>query len=146
MTTLNNRDLHTPLGKNSIEKIMGHLLKARSEQATAADAAGGAMAGATPLTQRTNRFKLQFFCGALAAADEEMSIDVLRTPVEGGAAASILSAPFVYDDTKAVGWHDLPVEDGTVLNAGDIITVTRDYTAGGAPTPIGANVVQLEPS
>jgi hypothetical protein len=146
MSTLNKNNFHTPLSGDSQVKLMGHLLKGRSEQAAAADAADGAMIGATPLTQRSNKFKLEFFCARLAAAGESMSVDVLRAPVAGGAAASILTAPFVYDNTKAIGWHPLPVAAGTVLNAGDIITVTRDYTAGGGPTPIGANVVQLEPS
>lgn len=146
MSTLNNNDFHTPLAKVSQEKLRGHMLRGRSEQAAAATAAGGAMVGATPLTQRSNKFKLQLFVARLAAAGESLTVDVLRAPVAGGAAASILTAPYVYDSTKQLGWIDLPVAAGVVLNAGDVITVSRTYAAGGGPTPIGPNVVQLEPS
>ena len=148
MSTLNKNNFHTPLSGDSQKKLMGHMLKARSEQAAAADAVGSAMVGATPLTQRTNNFKLEVFFSRVFAADETMSIDVLRAPVAGGAAASILlgGVPLVFPAGTTPGWHPLPVIAGTVLNAGDVITVTRDYTAGGAPTPLGANVVQLEPS
>lgn len=74
----------------------------------------------------------------IPAAGESMTFDVVITPL-GGVATSVLQSPITIDDSyPALG----TLVDGLIDSAhkafskGDMISIVRDYTAGGAPTPM----------
>jgi hypothetical protein len=76
------------------------------------------------------------------AAGESMQYDLLKNSV------SILTAPFTL---TASNWLQDQINFFSSITtfsfkAGDFFTVTRTYTAGGAPTPLGVNQLGIEPT
>jgi len=131
MSELKKKDLHTPFNNLSIIKILSHLFKGQSEQATAADAEL-AVPGMAPTTQSLMVYDAYAMLTNACASGESISFDI---KVDG---SSILTEPLVLDDTSDVKTQlRLSVDPAKrFIPRGSIVTVVRDYTAGGAPTPI----------
>lgn len=128
--TLTKKDLHTPFTSKTIEKLLAHFDKAWSEQATATDATLAVVNG-TPVARAGKVRSIVFLADNACAAGESMVVDVLKNGV------SILSATFTYDSTKSANTlYELSVTTDAELAVGDVLTVSRDYTAGGGPTPL----------
>lgn len=144
MSTLKNKDFHSPMNSATIRKIVGHLNKIQHEQAVAADATASVFVGGGPLKQSGVIEDIYFISSIVAGAGESMTIDVLRNGV------SILTGVYTFNATapnapdKQVSFKSLLTPAGRALNVGDVITVTRDYTVGGTPTPMAHNAVVLE--
>ncbi len=126
MSKLVKKDLHTPFNGVTIEKVMGIMQRCVHEQAIAADDVARAMPGASPANHSGKVRSIFIVLAVLPASGETMSYDVLVNGV------SILSAPFVASDTTAK-YVELTVPAAAQINEGDLVTVTRDYTAGGGP-------------
>ena len=135
MSELTRKDLHTPFNHTTISKLLGELDKGVSEQSVAADATLF-VDRACPVDRAGNVMEAYYIQAAVAAAGESMSIDLQKNGV------TVLTAPLVVDDTDAPGTRiPLPLSGDVDLAPGDVLTVVRDYTAGGGATPIGPNKV-----
>jgi hypothetical protein len=134
---LTYKDMHTPFNSVTLKKILAVLQQGRSEQAVAATAAGAALVNGTPALYAGNIKSIFVISAAVAGVAETMTYDVL---VNG---ASVLTAPYVFSITStAKAQVDLPLDPTKVAIAtGDIITVSRTYVAGGAPTMTANTVV-----
>lgn len=142
MSIIKNKDLHPPMNGASIRKLIGLLNRFEHEQTAAASAAGTVIPGTNPVKQDHIIQDLFFIATGAAAAGESMTIDVLRNGV------SILTGVFTYDSTKTakkqLSLMNLLTAAGKKIAAGDVLTATRVYTAGGGPTPIANNAVVVE--
>jgi hypothetical protein len=128
MSKLTKKDMHTPFNSATITKLMGIMQRCVHEQATAADDAARALPGASPANHSGKVRSIFIVLAVLPASGESMSYDVLVNGV------SILSAPFVATDTSVTEkYTELTVPAAAQINEGDLVTVTRDYTAGGGP-------------
>lgn len=128
MSKLVKKDLHTPFTSHTIEKLMGVIQRCTHEQAVAADDAARALPGASPARHSGRVRSIFVVLAVLPASGESMSYDVL---VNG---ASILTAPVVVDSTYTDKYIEFSVlAGGAQISIGDLVTVTRDYTAGGGP-------------
>lgn len=127
MSKLVKKDLHTPFTSHTIEKLMGVIQRCTHEQAVAADDAARALPGASPARHSGKVRSVFATLAVLPASGESMSYDVL---VNG---ASILTAPVVVDSTYTDKYIELFAIAGAQISIGDLVTVTRDYTAGGGP-------------
>ncbi len=88
---------------------------------------------------------LSFQAGAAAAAGETLVVDVSR--VRGGVVTSLLSATYTYDNGESANTEvslDSLIDESIGLADGDLIRVTRTYTAGGGPTPVVNSLVRAQ--
>lgn len=78
--------------------------------------------------------------GRIPASGESMVIDVL---VNG---STVLSSPITADDTTVTAARQTLFgdEQNTVVNKGDEISYSLDYTAGGSPSPIINTAVRVK--
>lgn len=135
MAQLTKRALHTPLNAHNNRLVRAVIDQIKSKQGIAADLEDVSVVDAAGDVQW-----VEFLVEAAAASGESMVLDVLRDGV------SILDdGPFTYDDTTGEPGVivRLPAIPGTHLAVGEVLTISRDYTAGGAATPIGANTVMI---
>ena len=138
---LNNKDLHTPFNTLTLKKIKSVMLRGISEQAVAASLATAGADRMTPCPQDLTIKDIYVISNLVCAAGESMTYNVLVNGV------SILSGVFTLDSTKAAKTqHSLKslITGSLVLSAGDKVAVTRVYTAGGGPTPMGSNALYIE--
>lgn len=137
MSKLAKKDLHFPLNSVALNKLAGFLLRGVSEQLVAANLVAAPMLRLAPASQAGQFKSLYFLSGAPAAAGESMVVDVLVNGV------SILSSTLTFDSTKAADTqYEFAITAGKEkYNAGDIVTVTRTYVAGGGPTMTATTVV-----
>jgi len=137
MSKVSRKDLHTPFQSHVVTRLIGQMHAAKSEQLVAADLTA-LMAGG--VAKHAGKINSLFLVSSVACGSgESMDIDVLKNGV------SILTAPYTIDDTTPVGEQiELPLVEHTEVAIGDILTVSRDYTAGGTPTPMTATLVQCE--
>lgn len=132
---------NTPLGEKAYRKLIGKIEQESSSQVIAADSADDVLWHATFDGQVGDLFAT---IKALPAVNESMSFDVKKN------GTSILTAPYVATSvnttTKTIDLYASidPAKRSFVV--GDVFTVTRDYTAGGGPTPIANNTVYIEPT
>jgi hypothetical protein len=152
MTTLVNKDLHTPFNNKTILKLKGFFLRSTNEQAVAASATS-VCARLAPVPQDMDIQDLWFMASEPAAATETMTIDVQVKRAAGGGFASILSVVFTYQHaqgavpaTGAGGGKQFSLM-GLVTNvhlfAGDVVEVIRVLTNG---STIVETVVVVEPA
>lgn len=80
--------------------------------------------------------------GTACGAGESMTVDLLKNGV------SVLTAVLTIDaTTDTLNQIPLPIDPALAsFLAGDVFTTTRDYTAGGTPTPMANTTVVVEPS
>jgi len=138
-TAISKKALHTPFsGANGIPEMVGLIGRRSYDQQTAAS-------GTTKrVAEHDGKIRKALIAvTALPAAGEDMVFDVQVNGV------SILSATpqLTNAATTTTGLYDflsLVVAASSSIKVGDIVSVVRTYTAGGGPTPIGANEVILE--
>lgn len=126
-----------PTGRNA-DHIARRFARIKSIQATAADATvlGDVMEAAGEIVNVR-----AVIHGAMPAAGESITVDVQKNGVSVLTAVVTLNSSSTLD--KAV--DGVFAGGGKVrVAAGDIITVVRDYTAGGGPTPLTYSVVYVE--
>jgi hypothetical protein len=105
-----------------------YTLVAYSEQAVAATLAGDPAQNGAPARRAGTVTAVKLVSAVTAASGESMVIDVLKN------GATILSSTYTYDSTKtAKSRLALSVTGSTTIAVGDIITVSRTYTAGSTP-------------
>jgi hypothetical protein len=76
--------------------------------------------------------------GTTAAAAEDMEVDLL---IDG---VTCLTGPIVLDDTAGILVQTGTLDPAAVaIAAGDVVTISRVYTAGGAPTPMANTTVSF---
>lgn len=145
MSKLDKKDLHTPFNNKTLLKLKGHIQKLWFNQFTAATQSLTQLSGVNPWNEDASKLNsLTFFSSTDAASGESMVIDVHRKLASSGVTASILSATFTFDSTKAKGvQHELPLAAATIINPGDQLLVSYVYTAGGTPS-MTASRVQCE--
>ena len=138
MSKVSRKSFHTPFNSQTVTLLLGHMHAAKSEQLAAADLAGSLMAGGIAKhAGKVNSIFVQ--TSVVCGAGESMDIDVLKN------GASILTAPYTIDDTTPINTQiDLPLVLDTEVAIGDVLTATRNYTAGGTATPMTSTLVQVE--
>lgn len=136
---LSKEDLvHPQLTPKATASMLGVAAQVTHFQATAADLAA-------------NYFFTAEFAGkidelvvtssAVCAAGESMTIDVLKN------GATILTATTAYVAAATDKVIKLLLDPNKAsFVAGDVFTVTRDYTAGGGPTPLANTTVIARPT
>lgn len=131
MSDLKKKDLHTPFTSLMITKILAHMFKGQSEQKTAVDATLD-VPGMSPTTQDLVVYEVYGMLKNACASGESMSFDL---QVDG---VSILTTPLIMDSSSTLLTQTKAVVDPTKtrIPRGSKVTVVRDYTAGGGPTPI----------
>jgi hypothetical protein len=97
--------------------------------------ASGVFSGFVSAPRSGTILSLGFIANAAAAAGESMVITVTK---EGQTLGT-----FTYDSTKAARVLHPVTLQLTSVAAGDVFFVGRVYTAGGTPTPIGTNTIEL---
>lgn len=132
-----NKSFHTPFsGPDGVPEMKGMHGRVNDRQATATDAT---VKYASKHDGKVR--KAMIFVEALPAAGESMQFDILVNGV------SILSGtPLVTNaDTTTAGWYDILGLVATKgIKFGDVVSIFRDYTAGGGPTPMAFTEVLLE--
>lgn len=131
MSELKKKDLHTPFTSLMITKILAHMFKGESEQKTATDATLD-VPGMSITTQDLVVYGAYGMLKNVCATGEQMSFDL---QVDG---VSILTAPLVLTASSSLLTQVAASVDPTKtrIPKGSKVTVVRDYTAGGGPTPI----------
>jgi hypothetical protein len=141
MSKISRRDFHTPFNSTTVTRLLGQFHAARSEQLAPADAAGVLMSGG--IARHSGKLNsLYLITSVVCGAGESMTVDVLKNGV------SILTAPYSIGPTTPIKEHvdlmGLLADPNVDIAIGDVLTTTRDYTAGGAATPMTATLVQAE--
>lgn len=140
MSTPNFDDFLSPMGEKQAAKLIGQISAQSHLQATAADLVGAYLWTAT-FPGVLNDFYVT--ASAACASGESCTFDLLKNGV------SVLSAVGTLDSTSTnnqVNLFSKITAAGRAFTTGDVFTVTRDYTAGGGPTPLANTVVTIEPS
>ncbi len=127
------------------EEGVKRLLRLESElqsfQATAADA----VVDFAQKTRATRLASLSLQVETVAAAAETLVIDISR--VRDGTVTSLLTGTFTYDngedDDVEIDLSSL-IDPAVTVQEGDLIRITRDYTAGGGPTPVVNSLVRAQ--
>lgn len=144
MSVLKRNDFHTPLSNVGITKLFGHVTRCRSEQTAAASLAASPLSGGNPITQDATIVDAYVISSAVAGSGESIVVDLLLNGV------SLLSGTYTFDSTKTaktqlkLALSSMPGvggRGGPKVVAGDILTCTRTYTAGGSPTMVASAVV-----
>lgn len=145
MSVLTKTQFHTPLTGLNIERLMGVILRMQHPQAAAASASASLLG---VVTQSGELRSLTVLSAAIAASGESMTIDVLKNGVSimlGGTPFTINATTVPAGDVRKQKELKALVDPAKLsFLAGDILTVTRVYTAGGGPTPMTATVVIAE--
>lgn len=142
MSTINpnRQDLSTPFSDKAGAKLLAHIEQREHIQTTAADATGTVIWIASFSGVLYDAYVV---LANLPGAGESMVFDLLKN------GATVLSSAFTADATTvtAKGTFALsidPAKDSFVK--GDVFVASRDYTAGGTPTPILNTAFVIEPS
>ena len=125
--------------------LIGKLLLASSEQATAASLASSPMSMGAPLRYASGSPNIGFISTIAADVGESMTIDVKKLGAVG-AATSILTGVFTFNNTKLPGvlysLNSLIDPAKMPLLAGDVLQVTRVLVGG---STMANNRVTVEP-
>lgn len=119
-------------------KIIGQCNRASHLQAVAATLAGAAMdAGSGIVLQPGNVREVFVQLVAACASGESMVVDVLKNGV------SILSATLTINSTNGTAKAQIAasVAAGAAVVAGDVLTCSRTYVAGGGPSMTQTRIV-----
>ena len=139
---LKKKDLHVPFTGESdnvptLVKVGAMIMAQSDKQHTAVDATTLLWVA----TQDCDIRDLYVFAGTACASGESMTFDVKKN------GTTILSGVLTVDSTSTprtkASMMSL-VGANTHLSEGDVLTVVRDYTAGGGPTPLVDTQVVLE--
>lgn len=138
------KDFDQPLGQNQIGKLIGHIHRAESVQASPSTA--------------TMELWVADFAGVLGDAyvvssiqpgvGETMTFDLQKSTNGGSSFTTVLSGVFTLGSTN---WQQAQLSFKSLIttssfNAGDVFQVIRTYTAGGSAAPITYTKVAIEPS
>ena len=144
---LSKKDLHLPFSSLTRDKFSAILYRAVNAQAAAASVvlANGYVPHLAPVPQDMDIQDVWFMSSIAAAASETMTIDIQVKRKAGGAAATILSTPYVFNTTSTPGKQIsfLNLVTNRKLYEGDAVAVIRTLANG---STIVHNVVVIEPS
>jgi len=137
MTAPSKYDFPPPMGDKQINKLIAQINRKEHIQDTAADLAAAHLWTAEWDGEIGD---IIVSVGAACAAGESMTFDIFKNGV------SILSAVITIDSTTAKYVNGYSKLSTKTFVAGDVFTCTRDYTAGGGPTPTLDSMVAIEPT
>ena len=121
----------------TIKSIFGVMNEKSHAQAVAAD-----LVGAHAFTAEFDGEidEIVALAGAACAAGESCTIDVLKN------GSTVLTSTAAFTATSGKVVRLALDKDKKSFKAGDVFTVTRDYTAGGTPTPLANTTVIIRPT
>lgn len=141
MSYLKTEDLQTPFTEITYAKVIGNINKKSHSQLVAADATADFI-WVADFDGKIGDAYVQLT--AATAAGESCTYDLVKngTTIMTGVVS-------IAAGTAAKTQKDMYASIDPALNffvKGDVIAVTRDYTAGGGPTPMARNTVYIEPT
>jgi hypothetical protein len=130
-------DFETPFSAKAIDRVIGRINGGSTLQQTAASATGSLLYHADFAGYIGDLYAI---VSVKPAAGESMQFDLLKNGVSVlGTAIIVNSSNWILDQ---IYFYSNIVTFS--FKVGDLFTVTRTYTAGGSPTPLGANSLFME--